>query len=71
MKQYIVKGNGEYKTYVDVLEKNSRGYKVRMKQERRWGYKEDIHQMSVSLFETCLRTGYFLEVEKREIARYA
>ena len=71
MKHYIVKGNGEYKTYVDVLEKSSSGYKVRMKQERRWGFKEDIYQMNSSLFETCLRTGYFIEVETDEIARYA
>ena len=71
MKQYIVKGNGEYRTYVDVVEKNSRGYKVRMKQERHWGFKEDVHQMSASLFDTCVRTGYFQALETNEIARYA
>jgi hypothetical protein len=71
MQQYIVMGNGEYRTYVDVLEKNSRGYKVRMKQERRWGFKENVHEISRSLFETCLRTGYFKAVETNEVARYA
>ncbi len=71
MKHYMVKGNGEYKTYVEVLEKSSSGYTIRMKHERRWGFKEEIHRMSVNLFDTCLRTGYFIEVETGEIARYA
>ena len=71
MKHYVVKGDGEYRTYVEVLEKSSSGYTLLMKQERRWGFKETTHQMSTSLFETCLRTGYFIAAESGEIARYA
>jgi hypothetical protein len=42
-----------------------------MKQERRWGYKEEIYEMSETLFQTCLRTGYFKEVTADSDALYA
>ena len=71
MKQYMVKGDGEYRTYVEVLHKDSRGYTVRMKKERSWGFKEETHTMSVQLFETCVRTGYFTAIESDAREQYA
>ena len=69
MKRYRVKGEG--KTLVEVLQKDSRGYTVRMKRERRWGFKEEILLVSDRLFETCLRTGYFTEMKVDEQMRTA
>jgi len=67
----MVKGAGEYKTYVDVLQKDSRGYTLRMRAEKRWGIEEQVHQMSAKLFESCLRTGYFIELSATENEKYA
>jgi len=63
MKRYMVKGDGEEKTLVEVLQKDSRGYTVRLKRERRWGIREEVHRMSEQLFNTCVRTGYFIEMK--------
>ncbi len=71
MKQYLVKGSGEQKCYVEVLNKHRSGYTVVMKKERRWGYKEEVYEMSETLFETCLRTGYFVELPADSDALYA
>jgi hypothetical protein len=71
MKRYIVKGSGDRKCFVEVLNKHRGGYTLMMKQERRWGYKEEIYEMSETLFQTCLRTGYFKEVTADSDALYA
>ncbi|MFP4180819.1 MAG: hypothetical protein ACLFSA_12265, partial [Spirochaetaceae bacterium] len=68
MKQYVVKGSGEYKTYVEVLQKDRGGYTLRMRAEKRWGLEEKVHKMSSTLFESCLRTGYFIELPADERA---
>jgi hypothetical protein len=62
MKQYVIKGEGGCRTFVDVLQKDSKGYKLKIRIEKRWGIEEQIHHMSSRLFESCLRTGYFIEV---------
>ncbi len=71
MKRYRVKGEGEGKTLVEVLQKDSRGYTVRIKRERRWGFKEEVLLVSDRLFETCLRTGYFMEMKADKQMRTA
>lgn len=63
MKRYMIKGDTEEKSRVEVVEKDSRGYTVRVLKERRWGVHEELHRMSIQLFETCLRTGYFIEMK--------
>ena len=71
MKQYVVKGGGEYKTYVEVLHKDRSGYKLRVREEKRWGVEEQVYRMSTNLFESCLRTGYFVELAADSDAQYA
>jgi hypothetical protein len=71
MKRFVVKGSGEYRTYVDVLQKDSRGYTLRLRAEKRWGVEEQTHRMTAKLFESCVRTGYFIEVPAGEKVRYA
>lgn len=63
MKHYVIKGDTEEKTLVEVMQKDSRGYTVRLKKERHWGVREEVHRMSEQLFETCVRTGYFIEMK--------
>ncbi len=71
MKRFVVKGTGEYKTYVDVLQKDRRGYTLRLRAEKRWGVEEQVHEMGAALFESCVRTGYFIELPADENAKYA
>lgn len=71
MKRYVVKGEGEYKTYVEVIHKDSRGYKLRVQEEKRWGVEEREYTMSSNLFESCVRTGYFIELPADSQAQYA
>jgi len=71
MKRYLVKGTDGNKTIVEVLQKDSRGFTVRMKKERSWGYKEETCTMSEKLFETCVRTGYFMALAVKEEVRTA
>lgn len=60
MQRYKVKGNDTMRTFVEVLEQSSRGYRVRVIRETRYETKESIELMSRELFETCLRTSYFI-----------
>ncbi|MFO7849698.1 MAG: hypothetical protein R6V67_07035 [Spirochaetia bacterium] len=71
MKQYVVKGSGDHKTYVEVLQKDRAGYTLRMRAEKRWGVEEQVHKMSSPLFESCVRTGYFIELPADENEKYA
>jgi len=71
MKRYMVKGTENNMRIVEVLQKDRGGYTVKVKQEKRWGFKEEVHQMSADLFETCLRTGYFIEIKSETQVRYA
>ena len=71
MKRYVVKGEGEHRTIVDVLQKDSRGYTLRLRSEKRWGVEEEIHRMSTRLFESCLRTGYLTEIPADVREKYA
>jgi hypothetical protein len=71
MKRFVIKGTGEYKTYVEVLQKDRKGYTLRLLAEKRWGVEEQVHEMSVKLFESCVRTGYFIELPSGENAKYA
>lgn len=63
MKRYMIKGETEQKTLVEVMQKDSRGYTVRLLKERHWGIREEIHRMSEKLFDICVRTGYFIEMK--------
>jgi len=71
MKQYVVKGNGEFRTIVEVLQKDRRGYTVKMKKERSWGYKEEVCTMSEKLFDSCIRTGYLSALHVEKVVRSA
>lgn len=71
MKQYMIKGNDSCKTIVEILQKDRHGYTIKMKKERSWGYKEEVHQMSEQLFNTCIRTGYLIELKENMEARSA
>lgn len=71
MKRYVVKGSGENRTYVEVMQKDRGGYTLRTMTEKRWGIEEHVHRMSGKLFESCVRTGYFIELPADEDARYA
>lgn len=69
MQRYRVKGSSELKTHVEVLEISAAGYKVRMVREGKWESSESVELISRDLFETCLRTGYFIRDEEQEHER--
>lgn len=71
MQQYRVKGSDSFKTIVEVLQKDRHGYTIKIKKERSWGCKEEVHQMSEQLFDTCVRTGYLVAVSAKAEARSA
>ncbi|WP_020612557.1 OTU domain-containing protein [Sediminispirochaeta bajacaliforniensis] len=60
MQRYRIKGTGNKKTFVEVLHQSSEGYRIRMIREDEWGSSETTDMLSRELFETCIRTGYFL-----------
>jgi hypothetical protein len=46
-------------TWIEVLQRSSEGYRVRIIRDDGWEQLETIESMGSELFETCLRTGYF------------
>ncbi len=69
MQRYRVKGGSSLKTLVEVLQISSEGYQVRMIREGKWEQSESIELISRDLFETCLRTEYFIPEEEDQLER--
>ncbi len=64
MKNYYIRGLSGSSDYLSVLEENDEGFMVRIYRDQD-GYEKIIDDfMSRSLFESCLRTGYLLEMEE-------
>lgn len=63
MIQYIVKGNGTVKTYLEILSEREEGYDVRIISEHEDYSKSMDEYMSKDLFDSCLRTGYLTRID--------
>ena len=63
MIQYIVKGNGAVKTYLEILSEKEEGFDIRIISEYEDYSKSIDEYMSRDLFESCLRTGYLTRID--------
>ena len=66
MEYYALKGYGETKDYMQIVNKLDDGYVVKIVRDMD-GY-DDITTdfMSQELFDTCIRTGYIVKIESVE-----
>lgn len=63
MKNYYIRTYSGSADYLSILDETTDGFKVRIYRDQD-GYEKIIDEyMSASLFESCLRTGYLLEME--------
>jgi len=62
MKDYRIKGNEDYSTYVSLVEEFDDSYKVVIKKTGDSFTKEKTEMLSKHLLELCVRTGYMSEV---------
>lgn len=63
MKSYYIRTYSGSADYLSILEETADGYMVRIYRDLD-GYEKIIDEyMPASLFESCLRTGYLLEME--------
>jgi hypothetical protein len=71
MQRYRVKGNDKIRTIVEVIEQSAEGYRVKMIRETSFDRSQSIEILSKDLFETCLRTSYFIpetpEMDEEEL----
>ncbi len=64
MKNYYIRGLSGSSDYLSVLEENDEGCMVRIYRDQD-GYEKVVDDfMTRSLFESCVRTGYLLEMEE-------
>ena len=63
MIQYVVKGTGRIKTYLEIVRETDSGYDVRITSEYEDCSKTMDEYMSKELFDSCLRTGYLTRVD--------
>ncbi len=64
MKNYYIRGLAGSSDYLSVLEENDEGLMVRIYRDQD-GYEKIIDDvMSRTLFDSCVRTGYLLEMEE-------
>jgi len=66
MKNYYIRSGNGCADYLRVLSETKEGYMVRIYRDMD-GYEKIIDDfMSLSLFESCLRTGYIAEMEEQK-----
>ncbi len=64
MKNYYIRGLSGSSDYLSVLEENDEGFMVRIYRDQD-GYEKTIEDfMTRTLFDSCVRTGYLLEMEE-------
>ena len=64
MKNYYIRGLSGSSDYLSVLEENDGGFMVRIYRDQDGYEKITDDFMTRSLFESCVRTGYLLEMEE-------
>lgn len=63
MKNYYIRTYSGSSDYLSILDETADGFKVRIYRDQD-GYEKIIDEyMPSSLFESCVRTGYLLEME--------
>ena len=67
MKDYRIRGNENYTTYVSLVEEFDDSYKVVIKKTTESVTKEKTEILSKHLLELCVRTGYMSEVSQAQI----
>ena len=66
MKNYCIRSTRDAADFLSVLAENDEGFMVRIYRDMD-GYEKIIDDfMSLSLFESCLRTGYIAEMEEQK-----
>ncbi len=63
--EYRVKGEGNFTTYVEILEEFEDSYKLVMKRVTASSVREKTEMMSKHLFELCVRTGFLTAIKSR------
>ncbi len=63
MKTFAIKSSPAQQAYVDVLRENTGGYLVKIRRISDDYVKETEEFISKQLFDACLRTGYFTEIQ--------
>lgn len=69
-RQFRVKGVTGIETYIEILAESDGGYEVRISSVTEHGTRESCEFISDDLLESCIRTGYLIEVKtpNRELA---
>ena len=71
MKNYYIRSNPGSADYLSILGETDEGYMVRIYRDLD-GYEKIIDEfMTKVLFESCIRTGYLVEMEENRIAAIA
>jgi hypothetical protein len=71
MKNYYIRSNPGLADYLSILGETDEGYTVRIYRDLD-GYEKIIDEfMPKVLFESCIRTGYLVEMEENRVAAIA
>lgn len=63
MKNFAIKSSAAQPAFLEVLKENPTGYFVKICRQNHDYVKESEEFISKQLFEVCLRTGYFTELQ--------
>ena len=64
--EYRVKGEGNFTTYVEVMEEYEDSYMLLMKKVTESSVREKREMMSKNLFDLCLRTGFLTALKEKK-----
>lgn len=71
MKNYYIRSNPGSADYLSVQRETDEGFMVRIYRDQD-GYEKIIDEfMNAELFESCIRTGYLMEMEEKKISAIA
>lgn len=71
MKNYYIRSNPLSADYLSILRETDNGFMVRIYRDLD-GYEKIIDEfMSSTLFESCVRTGYLVQMEENRISAIA
>ncbi|HNY16904.1 MAG TPA: hypothetical protein PK542_08560 [Treponemataceae bacterium] len=71
MKNYYIKSRAGAADYLSVLAETDEGFMVRIYRDQDGSEKIIEDFMTTSLFESCLRTGYIVEMEENRATAIA
>jgi hypothetical protein len=67
-RQFRVKGISGIETHIELLVETTGGYEARITSSGEYGVRESCEYISDDLLESCLRTGYLIELTAVEEA---